>query len=104
MDGDFFGVAAPVASRDVFHRRHPDAVKFPFQFALPVIKEPAQYRVSWDLVEVLPKIALQKIGMVGHAVKNFRRGQPIAIKLPAKIFGGGQNTVTCHSFRLPEHL
>jgi hypothetical protein len=104
MNGDFFGMGAPVARRDMLDRRHADAVKLSIQLALPVVQEPAQNRIARDLIQVLPEKALQKVRVVGHAVKNFRRGQPIVIKLPAEIFGGGQNTVTCHMLRLPKHL
>src|SRR5690606_22602790 len=89
---------APLGGRYQFLVRVADRMERPFQFRLPEIDEPDQGRKFRRQIVVLPDIALQDMGVVGHVIEYFGRGEAVA---PEHHF---HFSVTAHSgYPAPEN-
>ena len=62
-----------------------DGKKFSVETRLPEMQELAQSRKARREIEFLPDEALQHRGMIGQAIENFRRRQPVTPQLNRKI-------------------
>ena len=87
MKHELTAAIGELAGLDQFFVRDFDHIQPAFQLRFPEAQKFVQNRKARRDVELLPDIALQQLGMIGHAIDDFRRRQAIIFKLPSQIAG-----------------
>jgi hypothetical protein len=72
---------------DQFAVRNLDRVQGTLELRLPEVQELLQYREIGENIVILPDVLLQEPPMVGPAIKNMCRREPVPEHLLFKVFG-----------------